>query len=203
MNRSMPRSRRTPTPLRLSTTWAVATAAGSRIAGQVDRLGPGQQQADVTVDGCPRRGRERQREGVEPGLERSVVLGRELRGVLDARRERLTQSVHDTPPVVRVPSHRAAPLPASASSRTVGFASVFRRPSGSRPGLPEPLADSVTLASAPVRMPDGRGPGVPASTGFSTKLAERWTFRGKPRACVNRTGRPRAPAVRACAGRRR
>src|SRR5207344_1581269 len=83
---------------------------------------------------------------------------------------RLARSVHDTPPVVRVPPRRAAPLPASTSVRTLGGGSVFRGPSGSWPGFPEPLANRVTLATAPVRKPDGRGRDLPSSTGFSTNL---------------------------------
>ena len=169
---------------------------GGRVAdgGQVDRRRPGQEQASVTVDGGASRRRQRQGEVGQAGVEGVVEGRREGWGVRKARRERLARSVHDTPPVVRVPPVRAAPLPASASARTVSSISVFRGRFGSRPGLPVPLADRVTLASAPVRMPDGRGREGPASTGLSTNRPRVRGFvdnrPGQAERLELRTGRP-------------
>ncbi len=176
-------------------TWATATAAGSRMAVRLIAVVQARRRR-----ACPsmaaRAASVRVRSSSFETRLQGVDIGTgEGWGVLNARRERLARSVHDTPPLVRVPPVRAAPLPASASARTVDSFSVFRGRSGSRPGLPKPLADRVTLASVPVRMPDGRGRGGPASTGLSTnsigRPAESWiTGRAQLDRPELRTGRP-------------
>ena len=71
-------------------------------------------------------------------------------GVLDARRERLAP--RSTARLLGLAYRRgAAPLPASTRLAPRRRSSVFRDPSGSRPGLPVPLVDRVTLASTAVR----------------------------------------------------
>jgi hypothetical protein len=63
--------------------------AGAADGGQVDRLGPREEQADVAVDGGTRVRREVQAEFGETALERIVVGDRQGGRVPDARRERL------------------------------------------------------------------------------------------------------------------
>ena len=98
---------------------------------------------------APRRQREPDRREalVEDGRE----LRRELGKALNARRERITRTVQALLLSV-VPRIVRAPLPASFR-RTAGRSSVFRGRSGSRPGLPVPLASPVTRVTS-VRMPD-------------------------------------------------
>jgi hypothetical protein len=113
----------------------------------------------------------------------------------DARRERPARSVHGAPRWVRVPSVHAAPLPASASSRTAGAASVFPDPSGSWLSFLVPLADRVTLGSAPVRMPDGKARTCRTSTRFFHQLDGSFELvenpAGQPPRPPLRIGRPR------------
>ena len=66
--------------------------------GQVDRRGPRQQQPGVTVDRGAGLGGQLEREGGQARVEGVGVRGGKGRGVPNARRERLTRSVH-TPPV--------------------------------------------------------------------------------------------------------
>ena len=102
-----------------------------------------------------------------PRSRASAYDGRQRRGVLDARRERL--ALRSTARLLWFACHRSrGAAPGVDSSRTVGAGSVFRYPSGSRPGFPKPLVDRVTLAFAPVRE--------------GTVRAERWARqRGYPR----------------------
>ena len=195
MNRSTPRSRSNGD--RAEAVDDVGERDRGRIAdgGQVDGRRPAQQQTGVPVDGRPsapasgsatgpparRRARQRRRAG-------GVGCPRRASGAARAIGPRHASCGSRA-------IRRAAPLPTSRSSRTAGRASVFRGPSGSRPGFPEPLADHVTLASAPVRMPDGRGRGRPASTGFSTNVrGVRRIVDNRPRSAQPgappRTGRP-------------
>ena len=69
----------------------------------------------MVIDGPTSRSDEGQAELVETPLEDVRVLGWERGESVDARRERLTFVVQGTPPLVRVPSVRVAPLPASSS----------------------------------------------------------------------------------------
>ena len=65
---------------------------------QVDGGRPGEQQADVIVDGRPGRRRQLQTELGEAGVQGEAVLEWELGKAFDARRERLTHAVQGTPP---------------------------------------------------------------------------------------------------------
>jgi hypothetical protein len=67
--------------------------------------------------------------------------------------------------------------------------SVFRGPSGSRPGFPEPLVDRGTLRYAPVRETHGRRRDPGPSTGLSTNRPIAARF-------VDKSGRARAAADR-------
>ena len=112
----------------------------------------------MAVDRGPGTPGELERQRRETGVEREAVFGRKFRRGLDARRERLAGDDHDTPPVMsRAIGPRGATPGVVIVSHRLARPSVFRDPSGSRPGFPVPLADRVTLLSAPVRMPDGRG----------------------------------------------
>ena len=158
---------------------ATATSAGSRIGGQVDRRGPGEQQPDVAVDRGPLPGGEDQAELAEPGLEGVVVGGGEWWEALDARRERLTRGLQGTPPVSR------ADRPAPRHSRRRSFRTTSVIPC---------LRPSVRFVAGSPRTPRGpRYPGCPsadagryeagrgASTGLSTKCPRRRGFVDKSR----------------------
>ena len=125
--------------------------------GQVDGGRPGQQQPGVAVDRLPGARRRRSGRGrpARPRARRRTPAGAAEcpRRASGAARAVGPRHASCGSRAIR----RAAPLPASTSVRTAGAASVFRGPSGSWPGFPEPLANRVTLASAPVRMPDGKG----------------------------------------------
>jgi hypothetical protein len=110
---------------------------------QVDRRIPREQQPDVVVDRRSGVWREGDLELPETGVDCVAELRGKKWKVLNARRERITRTVQAL--LLSVVPVRAvrAPLPASFL-RTSGRASVFRGRSGSRPGLPVPLASPVT-----------------------------------------------------------
>jgi hypothetical protein len=121
--------------------------------GQVDRDVPGEEQPDMAIDGGTDRGRQLVTETRQTGVERAAVLSREGWTVADARRERASRTVQALLLSV-VPRAIRAPLPASSFPHTAGRP-VCRDSSGSRPGLPVPLA-SPDIRGGSVRMPDGR-----------------------------------------------
>src|SRR4051794_10943273 len=100
----------------------------------------------MAVDRGPGRLGKIQTERRHPRIQRSAVLGGGLWRGFDARRERLAGHDHDTPPADSrgAGPHGAAPGVVIVSHR-LARPLVFRYPSGSRPGLPVPLADRVTL----------------------------------------------------------
>ena len=141
-----PRSRRTGIAVRLSTTWASATAAGSRIAVRLIAVVQASSSRAWPSMAVLAAGVEGQAERVEAGIEGVVIRGRERResprrasGAARAARPRHAFLM------VRVPSIHARRSRRRHRFRTTGAASVFPDPSGSRPGFPEPLADRVTL----------------------------------------------------------
>ena len=160
-NASIPRERRTGTAVRLSTTCATATSPGSRIAVRLIATVQASSSRTWPSIAVALPGGQDQAERLEPGAEGVVVRGGEWWETLDARRERLTRGLQGTPPVFTCRSSRAAPLPASIVSHHER-GPVFGRPSGSWPGLPEPLADRVTRVcpSADAGRYAGRAPRV-------------------------------------------
>jgi hypothetical protein len=119
----------------------VADRDAGRVAdrGEVDRTVPGQQQPDMAVDRPPGVTGDRQADGLEPGVEGVAEGGRKVGKGLDARRERVRQTVQA--PLLSVVPVRAVrgPLPAWSYVTPRSFL-VFRCRSGSRPGFPVPLA---------------------------------------------------------------
>lgn len=115
----------------------------------------------MPLDRCARCLRKLETEVLEAGPEGGVVRGRELRGVTDARRERLAPAIQSVR-LLGLRTTQRGTAPGVDSSRTDGDdRPVFRDPSGSWPGLPEPLVDRVTLASPQCGMgPYGPGPGT-------------------------------------------
>ena len=153
----------------------------------------------MAIDHRPRLGRQREPDRREPLVESGLELGRELGKALNARRERITRTVQALLLSV-VPRAVRAPLPASFR-RTAGRSSVFRGRSGSRPGLPVPLASPVTRVTS-VRMPDvsrrpsGRQRGYPRIHVGAGRLwiTDRPTTKGSAVDGGSRGGRDR-PAV--------
>ena len=113
--------------------------------GQVDRGVPGDQQADVAVDGVAGAGRRgRRRASRRPASSASREVGREVRNVPNARRERITRTVQAL--LLSVVPTRAvrAPLPASFFAPLV----VLR---SSRAG---PVRGRVSPCPSPVPLPE-------------------------------------------------
>jgi hypothetical protein len=166
----------------------VADRDAGRVAdrGQVDRGVPGDQEPDVAVDRPPRVLGQGQADRREAGIQGTLVLGREGRKAVDARRERVRRAVQA--PLLSVVPVRAvrAPLPASSY--------VTPR---SDPDLPLPVRFAAGSPRAPrrprstrrsVRMPDVRGSRTPASMRLSTnprRGRDSWTT---PRSRRSRSG---------------
>jgi hypothetical protein len=136
----------------------VADGDLGRIAnrGQVDRGVPREEEAGMVLDRPADRGIEVETELGQAAIEGGIERRRQSRKALDARRERFTRTVQALLLSVVPPWPVRAPLPASSYVAPPIAASVFRDVSGSRPGLPVPLAGRVTRAIS-VRMPDVSG----------------------------------------------
>ena len=126
-NARTPRRRSSGTAARLSTTCRRASASRVADRGQVDRLGPGEQQADVAVDRRPRRRCQRRARAPPGPASRAASYsggssGRSSTRVGSGSRGRSRHaSCRSCRRTVR------APLPASFR-RTAGRSSVFRGP---------------------------------------------------------------------------
>jgi hypothetical protein len=86
---------------------------------------------------------------IQPQLDEAALQGvverrRQFREALDARRERFARTVQALLLSVAPGGAVRAPLPASSYVAPSIGVSVFRDVSGSRPGLPVPLAGRVT-----------------------------------------------------------